>query len=60
MWLPVVGLDRHTPQIGLKVLPAASKRAPHAHGAGMREALYRPLSEQHKTTAKTGRTATAK
>jgi hypothetical protein len=59
MWLPVVGLDRHTSQIGLKVLSDASQHAHHAPGEGVREALYRPLSEQHKTIANSGRAAPA-
>ena len=32
MWLPVIGLDRHTPMIGLRVLrePAAASHSPAA------------------------------
>jgi hypothetical protein len=49
MWLPNAGLDRHTPVIGLKVLSDIGERPPVARGEGVREAIYRPLSDQHKT-----------
>ena len=55
MWLPVVGLDRHTPLIGIKVLPHAGERLPDAPGEGMHETLYRPLSEQHRLAADVSR-----
>jgi hypothetical protein len=48
MWLPVAGLDRHTPLIGLKVLPDVPPFPRDALGKGIQEAVYRPLSEQHK------------
>jgi hypothetical protein len=49
LWLPIAGLDRHTPLIGIKVLSDAGERAdvPPPRD-GVREALYRPLSEQHR------------
>ena len=45
MWLPVVGLDRHTPLIGLQPLsdPASFRASNHGRTARMQEALYRPL-----------------
>ncbi len=49
MWLPVIGLDRHTPIIGLKVLLEADAGAQDARNEGVHEAVYRPLSEQHRT-----------
>lgn len=50
MWLPVVGLDRHTPLIGLQPLPdAASLRSSsHCRTRPMQEALYRPLSNLYE------------
>ena len=49
MWLPVVGLDRHTPLIGLQPLsdPAAFPASTHGRTEGMQEALYRPLCHQY-------------
>lgn len=41
MWLPVVGLDRHTPLIGLRV--AVDPGSPDLP-AGGQQALYRPIS----------------
>ena len=51
MWLPIIGLDRHTPVIGVRVLrdspsqkPLQSEPLPS--GAGRRqEAIYRPISD---------------
>jgi len=54
MWLPIAGLDRHTPLIGLKVLPDAGARPHDLSGEGIREAVYRPLSDQHKRAADAG------
>jgi hypothetical protein len=50
MWLPVVGLDRHTPLIGLRPLsdPSAFRASDHGRTAGMQEALYRPLCHQYE------------
>ena len=47
MWLPVVGLDRHTPFIGVRSLPdAVSCRPPvHARAERMQEAIYQPISD---------------
>ena len=46
MWLPIIGLDRHTPVIGLRSLPdaAASKTFP-ADSRGIQAASYRPICE---------------
>ena len=41
MWLPVAGLDRHTPMIGLRPFSEA-KVAPAI--PGMLDAFYRPIS----------------
>jgi hypothetical protein len=47
MWLPVAGLDRHTPLIGLRVLAEATARPQAAAIDGAREGFYRPLSARH-------------
>ena len=46
MWLPVIGLDRHTPMIGLRVLrnPMAASMPP-SNRAAIQEAIYRPISD---------------
>jgi hypothetical protein len=46
MWLPVAGLDRHTPCIGLRPLPdrAPSRPLVHARAERIQEAIYRPIS----------------
>jgi hypothetical protein len=48
MWLPVIGLDRHTPWIGLRALPdlAASRLPDRGRNGKMQEAIYRPIIEQ--------------
>ena len=47
MWLPVIGLDRHTPMIGLRVArdgtSGGSRRRPP--GTRVQEAVYRPISD---------------
>ena len=46
MWLPVIGLDRHTPMIGLRVLRDAAAAGAVAGGQGrVQEAIYRPISD---------------
>jgi hypothetical protein len=47
MWLPVAGLDRHTPRIGLQPLPhLALARSPNfGRGQRIQEAIYRPISD---------------
>jgi hypothetical protein len=46
MWLPIIGLDRHTPMIGLRVLrdPTAAAISSSGH-AQIQEAIYRPISD---------------
>jgi hypothetical protein len=41
MWLPVIGLDRHTPWIGLRIAPEFV--APDVSN-GAQQAVYRPIS----------------
>ena len=53
MWFPVVGLDRHTPLIGLRPL---SKRmastAPDSDSPPhVQQAIYRPISEFHRAAS---------
>lgn len=55
LWLPIAGLDRHTPLIGLRVLADAGTPLPAAGPAGVREGIYRPLSEQHVRPASADR-----
>jgi hypothetical protein len=43
MWLPVAGLDRHTPLIGLRPLPALAAAEPG--GANVQRAIYRPICD---------------
>jgi hypothetical protein len=45
MWLTIAGLDRHTPLMGLRVLPAAAEPAPAA--APVRRGIYRPICDFH-------------
>jgi hypothetical protein len=46
MWLPVTGLDRHTPMMGLRVLrdPATTQSVIGAPGR-FQETIYRPISD---------------
>ena len=41
MWLPIAGLDRHTPLIGLRVLSAMAELKSAA--ANLQHAIYRPI-----------------
>ncbi len=43
MWLPIAGLDRHTPVIGFRVLPAQTSVDPG--GVHVQHAVYRPICE---------------
>jgi len=45
MWLPVIGLDRHTPMIGLRALASLASR-PAADGGDERiqSGVYRPIT----------------
>jgi hypothetical protein len=47
VWLPIAGLDAHTPLIGLQVLAAPSPAPVPAHDRDPRvqEVIYRPVSE---------------
>ena len=46
MWLPIIGLDRHTPMIGLLALRDPVAAAPSATGrVRLQEALYRPICD---------------
>ena len=58
MWLPIAGLDRHTPLIGLKVLSEPGQRAQGPLEQGLHEAVYSPLSEQHHRIASAARDQT--
>ena len=44
MWLPVVGLDRHAPLIGLEVAQALPLEQPIRSPDGVQRAVYRPIS----------------
>ena len=46
MWLPVIGLDRHTPMIGLRPLPDVAS-APGTSG-GVQSAVYRPITPYNR------------
>lgn len=56
MWLPVIGLDRHTPALGLRVLKAGDATALPAP-AGVQASTYEPISEFHVTRADPARVA---
>ncbi len=46
MWLPIAGLDRHTPMIGLQPLPAGASPVPQGDfGPDAQQAVYRPISD---------------
>jgi hypothetical protein len=47
MWLPIAGLDRHTPMIGLKPHPglATSHLSSHGREQRMQEGIYRPICD---------------
>ncbi len=46
MWLPVIGLDRHTPLIGLRALAHLASSPPVEDGGDrrMQRAVYRPIT----------------
>ncbi len=52
MWLPIAGLDRHTPLIGLVPSSGAIPEA-RSYGDGIQTATYRPISPQYRTVADT-------
>ena len=44
MWLPIAGLDRHTPLIGLRTVPDLASAAPaDDRGAVAQTTIYRPI-----------------
>jgi hypothetical protein len=47
IWLPIAGLDRHTPMIGLQPLSGveSSRSSDHGRKERIQEAIYRPISE---------------
>ena len=52
MWLPIIGLDRHTPIMGVRVLRDGIPREPFQGGESLQgrlgrgqEAIYQPISE---------------
>jgi hypothetical protein len=45
MWLPVIGLDRHTPMIGMTVLSDGAGAAAQPGASGVQAAVYRPICE---------------
>jgi hypothetical protein len=53
MWLPVIGLDRHTPMIGLRPLPELARADDDLDYPGLRRGIYRPISEYHRARAHT-------
>jgi hypothetical protein len=44
-WLPVIGLDRHTPTIGLRVRSDSTAASSPAVPAGVQQAVYWPISD---------------
>jgi hypothetical protein len=48
MWLPVIGLDRHTPVIGVRALPDLASSSVAGADPGAQCAIYRPISEFHR------------
>ena len=55
-WLPIAGLDRHTPLIGLQTLPDSGSLVDRRDGK-IQEAIYRPISELHRSAASQHRRA---
>jgi len=55
MWFPVIGLDRHTPLIGLRPLSKRMALAPESQTPSRgQQAIYRPISEFHRAEKKSG------
>src|SRR5262245_48108801 len=50
MWLPVIGLDRHTPLLGLQALsgPAASSASHQGGATRIQDGLYRPITDLYE------------
>jgi hypothetical protein len=51
MCLPVIGLDRHTPEIGLRPIPDLSHSPDDAGDRRAQCAIYQPFSEYHRATS---------
>ncbi len=49
VWLPIAGLDRHTPWIGLQRLTGTTPAPGHGASAPWQQATYRPISDFHTT-----------
>jgi hypothetical protein len=49
IWLPVIGLDRHTPLIGLGPLPGPARpgSTDESRPKGVQEAFYQPISDHY-------------
>ena len=47
LWLPVAGLDRHTPMLGLKPLSGQQASPPLAAAPQMQNGIYRPIIPLH-------------
>ena len=52
MWLPVIGLDRHTPMIGLE--PLSNVASPPQGGEGLKSAIYRPITPYNRAPSPQG------
>lgn len=51
IWMPVAGLDRSCPVIGVRKLPDAGsppERLPAGLAGGIRETIYRPITERRR------------
>jgi len=55
MWLPVIGLDRHTPMIGLRPLGEVAPTGGAVGNSGVPRALYRPIMEYRRAAAPAAR-----
>jgi hypothetical protein len=53
LWLPVVGLDHHTPLIGLQPVPGPAP-PPRGREPGVVETIYRPISPYYVARASGG------
>jgi len=50
LWMPVAGLDRSCPAIGLRRLAAGAEAAPlpETLAAGIRQTVYRPITPRRR------------
>ena len=54
VWMPVVGLDRSCPVIGIQKIPdiqAPPERLPRELAAGIRETIYRPITDRRRASS---------